>query len=196
MPQATNLNTVNTIVTGATSPASTEPISPRVTGAQLANATITSTQMAAGSVTSSQIEAGAVGAARDPQMSIGTAQLAKPPQAGTLTVTAGAATSFSVSFPTSFASAPIVTASLQASNPASLTGARFHQHHHATSFTGTVQRTSATATLDSTGVVGLYTSVALVNGNPAICYYDSTNGNLKYVRANDASGTGERGAHP
>ncbi len=44
-------------------------------------------------------------------------------------------------------------------------------------------------TVDSVGVVGLYTSQAIVNGNPAISYYDQTNGDLKFVRANDASGT-------
>jgi hypothetical protein len=44
-------------------------------------------------------------------------------------------------------------------------------------------------TLDSTGIVGQYTSMAIVNGNPAISYYDSTNTELKYVRAGDVSGT-------
>jgi hypothetical protein len=42
---------------------------------------------------------------------------------------------------------------------------------------------------DAPNVVGLYTSLAVVNGNPAISYYDQTNGNLKYVRASDASGS-------
>ncbi|MDZ4290204.1 MAG: choice-of-anchor D domain-containing protein, partial [Prosthecobacter sp.] len=44
-------------------------------------------------------------------------------------------------------------------------------------------------TVDSTGDVGYYTSLAIVNSNPAISYLDITNGDLKYVRASDASGT-------
>ena len=44
-------------------------------------------------------------------------------------------------------------------------------------------------TVDSTGDVGQYSSQAVVNGNPAISYYDVTNKSLKYVRASDASGT-------
>lgn len=44
-------------------------------------------------------------------------------------------------------------------------------------------------TIDSTGDVGQYTSLVVVNGNPAISYYDQTNQDLKFVRAVDASGT-------
>ena len=44
-------------------------------------------------------------------------------------------------------------------------------------------------TLDSTGTAGGYTSLAIVNGTPAISYYDATILDLKYVRALDASGT-------
>jgi Ig-like domain CHU_C associated/Secretion system C-terminal sorting domain len=37
--------------------------------------------------------------------------------------------------------------------------------------------------------VGQYASLTIINGNPAISYYDNTNGDLEYVRANDISGT-------
>jgi hypothetical protein len=37
--------------------------------------------------------------------------------------------------------------------------------------------------------VGRFTSLVVVNGNPAISYYDVANGDLKYVRATDANGT-------
>lgn len=40
-----------------------------------------------------------------------------------------------------------------------------------------------------TADVGQYASLVVVNGNPAISYYDLTNGDLRYVRATDASGT-------
>jgi hypothetical protein len=51
---------------------------------------------------------------------------------------------------------------------------------------------SMPVTVDSTGNVGIYTSLASVDGNPAISYHDQTNFVLKYVRANDANGTSFR----
>ena len=49
--------------------------------------------------------------------------------------------------------------------------------------------TISDCTIDSTGNVGQYTSLAVVNGNPAISYFAGSGGDLKYVRANDTSGT-------
>ena len=48
---------------------------------------------------------------------------------------------------------------------------------------------AAPVTVDSKGDVGAYTSITIVNGNPAISYYDRTSRNLKYVRASKAAGT-------
>lgn len=57
-------------------------------------------------------------------------------------------------------------------------------------------QTVTTLTLDqgsggggNPGDVGQYTSHAIINGHPAISYYDKRGGNLKYVRASDAGGT-------
>ena len=37
--------------------------------------------------------------------------------------------------------------------------------------------------------VGLYASLAEVDGRPSVAYYNSSQGDLKFVRANDANGT-------
>ena len=46
----------------------------------------------------------------------------------------------------------------------------------------------STVTVDSTGNAGQFSSLALVDGKPAISYYDNTNGNLKYAYASTVNG--------
>ncbi len=41
---------------------------------------------------------------------------------------------------------------------------------------------------DSSDQVGLYASMAVIDGNPAISYYDHINRDLKYMRASDSNG--------
>jgi hypothetical protein len=43
-------------------------------------------------------------------------------------------------------------------------------------------------TVDAAEAVGMYTSLAVVDGRPAISFFDETNNDLKYVRAQDSSG--------
>ncbi|MCC7477414.1 PKD domain-containing protein [bacterium] len=44
-------------------------------------------------------------------------------------------------------------------------------------------------TADDAGITGQYTSLAVINGNPAISYHDADNGDLRFVRAQDATGS-------
>jgi hypothetical protein len=44
-------------------------------------------------------------------------------------------------------------------------------------------------TVDGTGFVGWFTSLVVINGNPAISYFEINNFDLKYVRATDTNGT-------
>src|SRR5690349_1572278 len=44
-------------------------------------------------------------------------------------------------------------------------------------------------TIDAGGNVGNFTSLEVVNGNPAIAYRDIDNANVKYVRATNNTGT-------
>jgi hypothetical protein len=59
----------------------------------------------------------------------------------------------------------------------------------ATDATGTAWGTPLTVDTGDTANVGTYTSLMVVDGYPAISYYDTTNGDLKYIRASDANGT-------
>lgn len=49
--------------------------------------------------------------------------------------------------------------------------------------------TNASPPSVSVGNVGYSNSMAVIDGNPAISYYDGGNHDLKYVRATNASGT-------
>ena len=55
--------------------------------------------------------------------------------------------------------------------------------------TGNGTSWSTPIAIDTNGNVGLYTSIMVVNTNPAISYYDESSGDLKYVRAQNELGT-------
>jgi PKD repeat protein len=46
-----------------------------------------------------------------------------------------------------------------------------------------------TSVILDTNKAGMYSSLAVVSGKPAVCYYDYTNKDLKYVRSNDSTGS-------
>lgn len=59
----------------------------------------------------------------------------------------------------------------------------------ATNTDGTAWGTAQTLDGASADLVGQYPSLQVVNGSPAIAYYDGTNGDLRFIRASDADGS-------
>ena len=156
-----------------------------ITGTMLANGTVGTNQLATGSVTTTQLAAGTVAFA----------DLAKPPQSGTVSGSTldyefGRA-DFTVTFPQAYTATPVVTASLAPASalfPAD--GTVQIRSVSATGFTGRVNaQTSEDIALDPTNNGVSAVSLVAVNGNPAICYVDSTNDDIKFVRAANSTGT-------
>ena len=176
-----------------------------ISGAMLANGAVGSAQLAAGAVRSSniangavdsaQLAAGAIHGSNIANGAITAAQLAKPPQSGSV---ASSALNLDfdqvdarVTFPSAFDTTPIVTLGLEATDLA-LPGACtfFLRSKTAVDFVfhWAAVPPPAPVAVDTNGNVGTDTSLAVVNGNPAISYCDDSNDDLKYVRATDANG--------
>ena len=126
---------------------------------------------------------------------MGFSALARPPQSGTingnsLSYQFGQA-SFILIFPFAFSGTPVVTLSLSSSSPDFPTDATLRVFSAtATQFTGIFFiHTPDPVVVDTPNDTGLYNSLVVANGNPAICYFDNTLTNLRYVRATDAGGT-------
>jgi hypothetical protein len=95
---------------------------------------------------------------------------------------------FTVPFLPAFANAPVVTLAVRSSSP--WQNPVWLESSSIGSFTGRGSLTPlAPSVPDALGSVGDHTSLAVIDGYPAICYRDSTNGDLKFVRAANASGT-------
>ncbi len=163
--------------------------------AQLGAGSIQSTNIAAGAIQGSNIAAGAIGALQLAPSAVSFANLTKPPQSGTvlgsgLTPYVGNGP-FTVTFPQPYASPPVVTASVEtaASSSSSAVSVQITSVS-ATGFTGVVSGYQVPSiVLDARGTVGQYDSIANINGSLAVSYYDSSNADLKYIRAltSDAS---------
>lgn len=162
---------------------------------QLAANAVEAGNIAAGAVGSTQIAAGAVGTAQLGDGSITAAKMLKPVRSGSISSTSISLTpmggSFTVPFNPPFTIAPRVTLTLETTAGSTASTARvFLTSKSAEEFSATVSSDITPTTLDvGTGVVGKYISHAIVSGNPAISYYDESNGDLKYMRALDANGT-------
>ena len=55
-------------------------------------------------------------------------------------------------------------------------------------FSTSAQNFNTAVTVDDNGDVGQATQLNIVNGNPAISYYDVTNQDLMFCRSNDVNG--------
>jgi hypothetical protein len=124
--------------------------------------------------------------------SIGPAQLAKPPQSGSI-ASASLTTYFnqaifSVPFSPSFGTTPNVTVSLEIADfETARQSVLFVKSRSTSSFTGYVGLPTSPVNLDTASVLVRRPSLAVVNGNPAMSYNFAPD--LKYVRASDANGT-------
>jgi hypothetical protein len=161
---------------------------------QLATNAVEAGNIAAGAVGSTQIAAGAVGATQIGDGTITAAKMLKPVRSGSITSSSisfsASGGSFSTSFIPPFNSEPRVTLALESPSASNISGLRVFLTSSSTGgFTGTVSTGIAPVTLDvGTSILGEHISHAIVSGNPAIAYYDRTNGDLKYMRALDVNG--------
>jgi hypothetical protein len=167
-----------------------------VTSSKIASGAVTALDIAAGAIGTAQIANGAITSAKIADGSITSADLAKPPRSGTIPSATLAfdfwQATFAVLFNPVFNTTPNVTLSIESGNPSI--------------GYGTSLQVTSKSTTQFSGVIGLgqrpvprivdyvasferTISLAVVNGNPAISYNDSMNGDLKYVRATNADGT-------
>jgi hypothetical protein len=163
-----------------------------VGNSQLGAGAVQTENIASGAVGSLQIANGAVGAAQIANGSITATQLAKPPRSGSIETTSMQISfnevRFIVPFVPAFAVPPAVTLAVRSSSPWQYPV--WVESSGTDSFTGRFTVPPLEPSIpDSIGNVGEHTSLAVIDGFPAICYRDATYTDLKFVRATNANGT-------
>ena len=152
---------------------------------------ITSNKLAPAAVGSAQLAPGAVQAGNIATGAVTTVELAKPPRSGSvssgaLAIDFGQA-DFSVTFTPAFNSTPSVTLGLQPGFPPSL-GEQSALYLKTVSPSGFTGRFSSVATVQKLSEYGVSSSLAIVNGTPAVCAA-GTPASVQYLRATDFLGT-------
>ncbi|MFH0909562.1 MAG: sialidase family protein [bacterium] len=172
-----------------------------VTGTKMAAGSVDSNHLAAGSVTSASLVDGAVTSDKLAPGAVGPDQLVKAYQSGSIRLAIppnGVDTTVSAVFSPAFDTVPAVTVNLSFDGriPGDLSVTRppmpaksaagFSTHVAVAPYTDYAW--GSPVSLDSSATSSLAASLAVVNGNPAIGYYDGVEKSLRYVRANDVDG--------
>jgi hypothetical protein len=174
-----------------------------VGSAQIAIGAVGSNHITNGAVGSNQIANGAVGSNQIASGTITADKLAKQVRSGSISSGSvvlgdnGTSGTFAVTFSPTFATAPIVTLSLQTSTTSPAATSRVFLSASPTTggFSGAINGSGVISNPFVSIYLGEFSFVndipthKVVNGNPAICYYDASQGVLKYVRATNANGT-------
>lgn len=171
----------STNATNASFATSAGALTGTLTAANIPNSLITGAMLESNTITAAQIQNGAIGTAQVADGAVTVAKVATTGASGHLIhaalsgLTTGVATA-AVTYPQAFASAP--TPVLH--DPAWTLGTAA-----AGGFTATAP--FSTKTVDNAADVGTFSSLTLVDGRLAICYYDNSAFDVKFAIARDAN---------
>jgi len=165
-----------------------------VTEKKIAEGAVGASQIAAGSVGTAQLATGAVTAANIAPGAITSDQIAKPPRSGSIPSSAldiqFHTANFSVDFSPAFSTVPVVTFAMQGefgcNAPVSPSVVQCSNSLLIGRIASPLQ--PQTVIVNYAHNEGDYTSLAMINGKPAIVCRDTTSNDLKYTRALDEYG--------